>query len=314
MGNKTNKTEDKSEKKIDWVAIGTMFIVALTLISSVGTGIFGSGQLSDMSAKIQSNTSDIGHERTLMAIYKTEQAEKWNALSTAMSLTREPINVTPTKPISTETSIPLVTCPWAISSPEITKEFQFTCPDNLLMTSVNDTLLKRNGFTYMDLSNISEITFNTMVTKIPVRSDFLTEENYEDFFQFVEYSVIAGNAEITDYYKFRFYPVLRQYDNNRYWKCCGFDSEDKLSKQTSINKPLSSFNVKSQLNWDIKKTDKGINVKVKMPDTPNWLDFGIVVPGKYFTKPTLMIGYSNPQSCQPTNCSLQVKISEIVIK
>jgi len=310
MDKDTSKSKGESEKNTPWPII----ISVLTLIVTAILGFFGGGTLNTMSANIQSNTDNIGFERTLMTTYKTEEAAKWDALSTAMTVTREPTNVTPTKPTSTETSTPLVSCPWAISSPDITKEFQFTCPGNLLMTSAGAQLLKQNGYTYLDLSNISEITFTSMVTEIPFRSDFLTKENYEVYFQFVEFSAIAGNADITDYYKFRFYPVLRQYANNQYWECCGFDSEDKLSKQTGIKTPLSSFSAKTQLNWDIKKTDKGINVKVKMPDTPNWLDLGAVVPANYFTKPTLIIGYLNPHTCQTSSCSLQVTISEIVPK
>lgn len=314
MCKKTNTSEEKSGRSPDLPFIISLFSISIAIIVPVVLAIFGNNKLLNITRDIQSNTDNIGFERTLMTMYKTEEAAKWNALSTVMAVTREPTTATPTKSTTTATSTPLIACPWAISSPDITKEFQFSCPDNLIIKSVGGDLLKLNGYTYLDLSNISEITFTSMVTEIPFRSDFSIKGNYEVYFQFVEYSAITWDAEFTNYFNFRFYPLLRTYDNSQYWVCCGFDSEDKLYKEESKTVKLPTFKEKTQIKWVITKTDEGIRVKVKLPDTPNWYDMGTVVSKDHFSRPALIIGYSNPQSCKPSNCSLDVTISDIDIK
>ncbi len=261
------------------------------------------------------NQNKIYTDRTLVSLYKTEVAKELNTLSTSiLNIQETKISTsTTTYPSATSTPVVLVPCPWPLSSSAITKEFQFTCPSKLVISSGDKNLEVDNGYTYIDLSNISELKFNSMISKIPHRSDLVTSNNYEVYFQFVELSTITEHADIFDFYKIRFYPVLRGEKENQYWECCGSETEDKLSKPKSETSSLPSFKVNMQLAWTISKTVNGIKVSVKFPEDKNELVINEAVPANHFSKPTIIIGYINPSNCESPNCSLQFTISDIVI-
>lgn len=92
-----------------------------------------------------------------MVSFQNQENNKWSTLAVELAKTLEPIKSTPTeispsattvlKPgsTSTESVISIVDCPWSLTAPEFTEKFQFTCPDQLVLTSGAGKLFKYSG-------------------------------------------------------------------------------------------------------------------------------------------------------------------------